>query len=48
MIRKLNLLLPPKENSFVSFEHINSKPNEWQAFLETIIPDYLTGVVGRK
>ena len=44
MIRKLNLLLPPKESSFVSFEHINLKPNEWQAFLETMIPDYLTGV----
>ena len=48
MIRKLNVLLPPKENSFVSFEHINSKPNEWQALLETMIPDYLTGVCGEK
>ena len=41
MIRKLNTLLPPKENSFISFEHINSKPDEWQALLETMIPDYL-------
>ena len=41
MIRKLNTLLTPKENSFISFEHINSKPDEWQALLETMIPDYL-------
>ena len=41
MIRKLNNLLPPKENSFISFEHINAKPDEWQALLETMIPDYL-------
>ena len=41
MISKLNTLLPPKENSFVYFEHINSKPDEWQALLEIMIPDYL-------
>ena len=41
MIRKLNTLLAPKENSFISFEHINLKPDEWQALLETMIPDYL-------
>ena len=41
-IQKLNDLLPAKKNTTISFHHIQSYPDEWQAFLETMIPDYLT------
>ena len=33
--------LPPKENTVINFEHISRNKNEWQAFLEKCIPDYI-------
>ena len=41
MIKELNAALPQPKNTFISFEHINSKPDQWQAFFDTI-PDFLT------
>ena len=40
-IRKFNRLLPAKTNTTIDLTHIESHPREWQAFLETMIPDYL-------
>ena len=42
MIKEINSSLPPTKNTLISFEHISSKPDQWQAFLETMIPDFLT------
>ena len=42
MIKEINSSLPPTKNTLISFEHISSKPNRWQAFLETMITDFLT------
>ena len=42
MIKEINSSLPSPKNTLISFEHISSKPNQWQAFLETMIPDFLT------
>ena len=41
IIKKFNSLLPAKSNTIIDFSHIWSNPREWQAFLETMIPDYL-------
>ena len=42
LIKEINSALPPPKNILISFEHILSKPDQWQAFLETMIPDFLT------
>ena len=32
--KEINSALPPPNNTIISFEHISSKPDQWQAFLE--------------
>ena len=41
MIKEINSAHLPPKNTLNSFEHIGSKPDQWQAFHEIMIPDFL-------